>query len=323
LADRSADVESRIAAVIMAAGRGTRMKSALPKAAHLLCGKPITRHVIDACRQAGIEDIIVIVGHEAETVMAALGDDVTYAQQTEQLGTGHACMQAIPHLGAGVTDVLVLPGDTPLITPSALQELTGAHRQEGNAATLLTAVLDDPCHYGRVIRHCKGEVLRIVEAKDANEGILAVNEVNTSIYIFDKEPLAENLNDISSDNAQKEYYLTDVVELLNRAGLRVGAVTVENPDEVLGINNRAELAQAAAIMRDRILKELMLSGVTVVDPSTTYIECDVQIGPDSVIQPFTMIEHGTRIGTNCEVGPFARLRGVEIADGQRGVSANE
>lgn len=322
-------MESRIAAVIMAAGKGTRMKSALPKAAHLLCGKPITRHVVDACLGAGIDDIIVVVGHESETVMSAVGDDVAYATQTEQLGTGHACLQAVPHLKPDVAEVLVLPGDSPLITPDTLKVLVDSHSRSGNAATLLTAVLEDPCHYGRVVRGSgsleggRGDaVLKIVEAKDADEDVLRIREINTSVYVFQKQPLSQKLLEISSDNAQSEYYLTDMIGLLNDAGLKVGAVTVEDPDEVLGINNRAELAHAGGIMRDRILRELMLSGVSVVDPANTYVECGVTIGPDSVVQPFTIIERGTRIGANCEVGPFVRLRGVTIADGERGVSTN-
>lgn len=310
-------LDSGIAAVIMAAGKGTRMKSALPKAAHLLLGKPITRHVIDACKQTGTDDVIVVVGHEADTVRAALGDDVTYALQSEQLGTGHACMQAIPSLRAEVEDVLVVPGDTPLITPDALTDLIRVHRRDGNAATLLTAILEDPSHYGRIIRGCKQEVTRIVEARDADKSVLDIKEINTSVYVFAKDALVENLGRLSSDNAQGEYYLTDVIELLNDKGLRVGAQTASDPNVILGINNRAELAALGAIMRERILNELMLSGVTVVDPTSTYVECDVEIGPDTVIHPFTIIERGTRIGSGCEIGPYARLRGVEIADGSR------
>lgn len=302
-------MSKKLAAVIMAAGKSTRMKSALPKAAHLICGKPITRHVIDACLAAGIESIVVIVGHEAEKVRAALGEDVSYAYQTEQLGTGHACLQAIPHIPEDVATVVVLPGDAPLITSDALKGLIEAHASEGNAATLLTAELEDAAHYGRVVRDESGAVLRICEAKDADEATLAIREINTSIYCFDREMLAEKLALLKTDNAQGEYYLTDVIGLLNEAKNRVGAVVADNAADTLGINNRIELAEAAAIMRKRILDKLMLSGVTIVDPATTYIDCDVEIGRDSIIHPCTVIERGSRISENMEIGPFARVAG--------------
>ncbi len=311
----------RFAAVIMAAGKSTRMKSALPKAAHLICGKPMTRHVVDACLEAGIADVVVVVGHEAEKVKSALGSDVVYAYQTEQRGTGHACMQAVPHLAGEVSDVVVLPGDTPPITAAVLSRLVTEHSSEGNAATLLTAVLDDASHYGRVIRDAAGAVLRVVEAKDADPATLDIMEINTSIYCFRKDALARTLALLKTDNAQGEYYLTDVIGLFNASGERVGAVIADNSADTLGINNRVELATAAAIKRQRILTALMLSGVTIVDPATTYIDCDVEIGRDCVVHPCTIIERGSRIGENCEVGPFARLKSVKMADGTREATA--
>lgn len=298
----------------MAAGKSTRMKSATPKAAHSICGKPMTRHVIDACIEAGVESIVVVIGHEADRVRAALGEDVSYAYQTEQLGTGHAVMQAMPHVSDDASDVLVLPGDTPLITADAIKGLMTTHASEGNAATLLTAVLKDASHYGRVVRHSNGSVLHICEAKDANEATLAIREINTSIYCFDRPLLAEKLTLLGTDNSQGEYYLTDVIGLLNKAGKRVGAVVASNAADALGINNRVELAEAGAIMRRRILTRLMLAGVTIVDPATTYVDCDVEIGPDTTVQPCTIIERGSRIGANCDIGPFARLSGVTIPD---------
>ena len=313
-------LKHRIAAVIMAAGKSTRMKSALPKAAHLICGKPVTRHVIDACLEAGVGEVVVVVGHEAETVISALGADVSYAYQTEQLGTGHACIQALPSIGEDISDIVVLPGDTPLITAEALLAMISAHTSQSNAATLLTAVLDDASHYGRIVRDDTGAVLKIQEAKDADEQTLSIREINTSIYCFNRQLLAEKLALLKTDNAQCEYYLTDVVELLNASGSRVGAVIADNHEDVLGINNRVELAHLSSIMRRRVLDKLMLSGVTVVDPATTYIDCDVQIGADTTVQPCTIIERGSRIGANCEVGPFARLSGVTMADGTKGAS---
>ena len=315
-------MDRRAAAVIMAAGKSTRMKSALPKAAHPICGKPMTRHVIDACRQSGISEVIVVVGHEADKVKSALGEDVLYASQTQQLGTGHACRQALPHVPESTDVVLVLPGDAPLITAAAITRLLDTHASENNAATLLTAEMDDPAQYGRVVRGPGGSVIRIVEARDADEKTLAINEINTSIYCFDRGVLERDLAKLTTDNAQGEYYLTDVIELIRESGGRVGAVVAEDAADTMGINNRMELARANSIMRLRILNELMLSGVTIADPLTTYVDCDVEIGRDTLIQPFTYIEKGTRVGANCVIGPFARLSGVSIPDGTTGVVSN-
>ncbi|GAH04513.1 unnamed protein product, partial [marine sediment metagenome] len=234
----------------------TRMKSALPKAVHPVCGKPMTRHVIDACLDAGIREIVVVIGHGADEVRPALGDEVVYAHQTEQLGTGHACMQALPQVSDNATDVLVLPGDTPLITADDISKLVQSHAAEGNVCTLLTAMLDDASHYGRVIRDAQEAVLKVLEAKDADKEALAIREINTSIYCFDKRALAENLSLVKTDNVQKEYYLTDVIELLSSSDNRVGAVVADDPADTLGINNRAELAAASDIMRRRSLFEL-------------------------------------------------------------------
>ncbi|MCE5315487.1 MAG: NTP transferase domain-containing protein [Armatimonadota bacterium] len=307
-------MKTKFAAVVMAAGKSTRMKSALPKGAHLICGKPMTRHVTDACVGAGIEQVIVVVGYEAEKVKAALGNDISYAYQTQQLGTGHAAMQALPSISGDTTDVIVLPGDAPLITSEAIAQLIETHSSEGNAATILTGMLDDAGHYGRVVRDSSSAVTKIVEAKDADEATLAIGEFNTAIYCFNKHLLAEKLSMLKTDNAQGEYYLTDVIGLLSASGERVGAVIADNVSDTVGINNRIELAEAAATMRKRILDELMLSGVTIVDPATTYIDCDVQIGRDAIVYPCTIIERGSRIGESCEVGPFARLSGVTIGD---------
>lgn len=302
----------KFAAVVMAAGKSTRMKSALPKGAHLICGKPMTRHVVDACIGAGIEQVIVVIGHEAEKVRQALGEDLTYAYQTEQLGTGHAAMQALPAISDEITDVIVLPGDTPLITSEALSALINEHTSKNNSATLLTGVLEDASHYGRVVRGSDGNVVEIVEAKDADEATLAIREFNVAIYCFNKPALVDNLSKLKTDNAQGEYYLTDVIGLLSTSHAKVGAVVADNVADTVGINNRIELAEAAATMRKRILDKLMLSGVTIVDPATTYIDCDVEIGQDTTVYPCTIIERGSRIGPGCEVGPFARLSGVKI-----------
>ena len=308
-------MSERTAAVIMAAGKSTRMKSAIPKAAHLICGKPVTRHIIDACREAGVEDVIVVVGYEAEMVKSALGDDVCYALQAQQLGTGHACVQAIPYLAQDVSRVLVLPGDSPLLTPATIKRLLQFHAEQNCAAAMLTAVLDDPGNYGRIVRDAYGRVCEIVEAKDATPEQIAIREINPSVYCFARADLEENLGRISSNNSQGEYYLTDVIGFLVSSGRGVGALPVEDPLETLGINNRVELADAGSIMRSRILRELMLGGVTIVDPATTHIDAGVSIGADTIVHPFTLVELGSVIGSRCEIGPFAHLRGVTIPDG--------
>jgi bifunctional UDP-N-acetylglucosamine pyrophosphorylase / glucosamine-1-phosphate N-acetyltransferase len=298
------------AAVILAAGKSTRMKSSMPKAAHPVCGKAVTRHVVDACFEAGVSQVVVVVGHQAETVKQVIGDDVAYVLQEEQLGTGHAAMQAMPMVDRGA--VLVLPGDAPLITGDTLQKLMRYHEETEAAATLLTAIMDDPCSYGRVVRGSSGNVERITEARDATPEVLAINETAMSIYCFDTALLKQSLSELRADNVQKEYYLTDTVSILRGKGYAVKALPSEDPRETLGINTRIELAEASAIMRRRILDGHMLAGVTVVDPNTTYVDVDVQIGRDTVINPCTSIEGRAVIGENCIIGPLSRLSDCRV-----------
>jgi bifunctional UDP-N-acetylglucosamine pyrophosphorylase/glucosamine-1-phosphate N-acetyltransferase len=257
------------------------------------------------------------VGYEAEKVKAAIGEDISYAYQIEQLGTGHACLQAMPSISEDITDVVVLPGDTPLITSESLADLINTHASAGNAATLLTAVLDDATHYGRVVRDDNGSVMCITEAKDADAKTLAIGEINTSIYCFNKALLAQKLAMLRTDNVQGEYYLTDVIGMLGKSGKSVGAVVADDAIDVMGINNRVELAASTAQMRMRINETHMLAGVTIIDPASAYIDCGVIIGKDTIIHPCTVIERGSNIGANCEVGPFVRLRSVTIADGTK------
>ncbi len=299
-------------AVIMAAGKSTRMKSALPKTVHSICGKPMARHVVDACRQAGIDDVVVVIGHEADKVRESLGKDVSYALQEEQLGTGHACMQAMSEVDSSITDVVVMPGDAPLLTGDVLKSLVDTHTDEANGITMLTAMLNDAGAYGRIVRSADGRVTGIVESKDASVDQLAIREINTSIYCFDRGLLERDLSRIKTENAQGEYYLTDVIGLASASGDRIGASVVCDFRDVLGINNRVELAEAARIMRERILQRLMLDGVTIVDPHTTYVDSGVEVGADSVIYPCTVIEGKTVIAGGKRVGPFAHLKDAEI-----------
>jgi bifunctional UDP-N-acetylglucosamine pyrophosphorylase/glucosamine-1-phosphate N-acetyltransferase len=307
-----------LAAVVMAAGKSTRMKSALPKAAHKICGKPVTGWVVDACKDAGVSECVVVVGYEAELVKEALGADLRYALQAQQLGTGHACMQAVPELSSEVQHVLVVPGDTPLITKEALKTLIDTHISQGNAATLLTAVLEDAGHYGRILRDENNAVKCIREAKDCSAEELAIVEFNVAIYCFELSALREKLSLLKTDNAQGEYYLTDVISLMYNDGLKVVPVVCPDYEETLGINNRVELAEAGRVLRKRIAEKHMLAGVSIVDPAATYIDWNVEIGNDTTIHPGCVIEGDTHIGSNCQIGPFAHLKSVTIANGSAG-----
>jgi len=304
-----------LTAVIMAAGKSTRMKSRLPKPLHLLCGKPLLSYLLDACRSAGVARTIVVVGHEAERVQEAFRGQCEFVLQEEQLGTGHAVMSARPLLNDYAGDLLVLPGDTPLIDGETLRKLAEHHHSSGAVATLLTAVLPhDAGMYGRVLRDPNGKVTGIVEAKDASHQQLAVREINTSIYCFNAPALFGALGEIRPDNAQGEYYLTDVIGLFTRKGDRVEAVIADDWQVTLGVNTRVELADVAARLRRRIMENLMLSGVTIVDPTNTYIDADVQIGQDTVVHPNTYILGNTVIGEECEIGPMARIENSQIGN---------
>lgn len=302
-------------AIVLAGGKGTRMKSRLPKALHKICGKAMTRYVVDACKTGGVEDCIVVVGHEAEQVQAGLGDDVRYAIQTEQLGTGDACKRAIELLDDdSISDVLVTPGDTPLVDAAILRTLNEKHLASGAAATVLTTILEDAGNYGRVLRDSSGSVLRIVEAKDASPDERKVGEINAGIYCFNLPLLRKYLSQLTPVNAQGEYYLTDVIGMMVEAGHTVGAVVSEDQNIVLGANNRVDLAALTTIMREKILDQLMVDGVTIIDPSSTHVDSGVVIGRDSVVYPFSVIEGQTRAGEGCVIGPSTHLKNVQLGD---------
>jgi len=299
--------------VILAAGKSTRMRSRLPKPLHRLCGLPLTRHVVEACRKAGVERIVVVVGHEGELVKHGLGDDVEYSLQAEQLGTGHAAMCARQALGNHDGPVLLLAGDVPLIRAETLGALVAA-ASGPVAGAMLTAMLDDPTGYGRVIRDTAGRVVRIVEQKDATTEEAAVREWNPSVYCFQSSGLWDRLGRIRSNNAQGEYYLTDLVGLTVSDGEAVATVSVADHREVLGVNSRAELAECGAVLRRRVVERLMESGVTVVDPATAYIDVTVTVGQDTVIEPQTHLCGRTTVGEDCVVGPLAIVRDSAIGD---------
>ena len=297
-------------AVILAAGQGTRMKSKVPKVLHKVLDKPMVDYVIDESIKAGASDICVIVGHQSAMVKAMIGDRVKFGLQAEQLGTGHAVMQAGDFLKGGQS-VAVLCGDTPLITAETLKKLADKHNSEGNAVTVVSMILDDPTGYGRIIRN--GDAFdKIVEQKDANDGEKACKEVNTGVYIFDGDSLLSAFDKLTNNNAQGEYYLTDTLEIIKNNGGKVGIMVAEDENEFLGVNSKLQLGEATQIMKRHINAFHMLNGVTLQDPENTYIGSDVKIGADTLILPGCYIEGNTEIGEDCIIGPNSRITSSKI-----------
>ena len=300
-------------ALVLAAGQGTRIKSNLPKVLHKVCGKEMVNHVVDTLRKAEINDVNLIIGKGAELVKAKTEDrKVSYSLQEEQLGTGHAVKCAFDFLKEKEGTVAVLCGDAPLITEETIKKLYEEHNQNNNKATLLSSILDDATGYGRIIR-AGSEVLKIVEHKDCNEEELKVKEMNAGGYCFDIAALLEALNKLSNNNSQGEYYLTDVIGILKDQGDRVGAV-VTNFEETMGVNSRAQLAQVEYELRKRINLRHLDNGVTLIDPSNTYIGNDVVIGKDTIIYPGNIIEGNTIIGEGCILYPNSRINNSNIAE---------
>lgn len=304
---------TKTCAVILAAGKGTRMKSKRPKVLHAICDKPMVGHVLAAVEEVVEKgEIHIVTGYGAEQVEGELGEGYVYVRQAEQLGTGHAVLMAKDHLRNKKGETLVLAGDTPLIRGASLKALLEIHRQNKAAVTVLTAQVDDPTGYGRIIRNREGWIEKIVEHKDATDDERQVKEINAGIYCFDTEKLLFALGRITNQNAQGEYYLTDCIEVLSRQGERIGAYTVSDPLEVLGVNDRVALAQAEKIMRRQINEAHMRNGVTLIDPDNTYIGPEVRIGQDTVIHPGTILKGKTVIGEGCQIGPFVQLSDVTV-----------
>ena len=304
-----------LVSVVLAAGMGTRMKSRLPKVLHKVGGKPMLLRVLNAASAAGSQKSVVIIGHEAELVKQVIGGRAETVFQQEQLGTGHAVLQAQALLQGFEGTVMVLCGDTPLLIGEELKRFYEAHVQSGAAATVLTALIDDPTGYGRIIRDEQNDVAGIVEEKDATAAQKSINEINTGIFCFEAPLLFEVLRTLTCDNAQGEYYLTDALAKLKAAGQRVGAVLTDDFKMSLGVNSRRQLAEAEAVLRTRVLNRLMDAGVTVMDPASTFVEEDVVIGADTVLYPFTWLEGTTVIGNECVIGPNVRLCDVKVGDG--------
>jgi bifunctional UDP-N-acetylglucosamine pyrophosphorylase / glucosamine-1-phosphate N-acetyltransferase len=291
------------------------MKSALPKVLHPIAGRALINRVLDAARTLNPDSTTIVIGHGAERLKEHLGSrsDLHLIVQEPQLGTGHALLQTAPVLRNRKGTVLLLSGDVPLLSPAALRDLLRTHIEANAAATVLTAVVERPYGYGRIIR-THGRISRIVEERDASKSQRELHEINSGIYAFALEPLFDALESIGADNAQDEYYLPDLVTIYRRRRRRVEAFTIANPVEIRGINSRTELAEVTTMIRQQKNEELMAAGVTLIDPATTYIDTDVEIGPDTVVHPCVFIEGGTRIGSACEIHSGARIVNSTIND---------
>ncbi|NMB17035.1 MAG: bifunctional UDP-N-acetylglucosamine diphosphorylase/glucosamine-1-phosphate N-acetyltransferase GlmU [Firmicutes bacterium] len=304
---------AQLAAIVLAAGQGTRMCSRRAKVLHKVCGKPMVSHVVDSLRLAGVTKIIVVIGHQGEKVKEAMGAGVEFVLQEERLGTGHAVGMAKDIFVGHEGHVMVLAGDTPLLRPQTLKELAAVGR--GFSAAVLTARMPDPGGYGRVIRGADGTIVGIVEERDASPAQLAMDEVNTGTYIFRSQDLFPALERIKPDNAQGEYYLTDVIGLLVREGKAVAGHGCREWQEAMGINDRVQLAFAEGVLRERIRRELMLSGVTIYAPESVFIDMDVEVGQDTIIHPFCFLEGRTVVGEECVIGPGVRITDCELGRG--------
>ena len=300
-------------ALILAAGQGTRMKSNTSKVLHEVFGKPMVHYPIQAAKEVGAEKICLIVGHKAEEVQQKIGDTVLYAMQTEQLGTGHAVMQAIDFIPDS-GEIIILYGDTPLITGETVQEMLDFHRTNQNAATVLSAILDDATGYGRIVRDQNNAFVKIVEQKDATEEEKTICEINGGMYVFEAGLLKLALSKLTKENAQKEYYLTDTVEILLGEGHKVDAIAITPIEDIMGVNSREQLAEVTAIMKDRVNHRHMVNGVTLIDPMNTYIDPSVEIGTDTIIEPGCIIQGNTKIGMRCHIGFNTKIKNSILED---------
>jgi bifunctional UDP-N-acetylglucosamine pyrophosphorylase / glucosamine-1-phosphate N-acetyltransferase len=314
-----------LAIVVLAAGEGKRFKSKNPKVLHSLSGKPLFGHILATIEPLGADKTVVVVGRGADEVKAKAkgltAKKLAFALQEQQLGTADAAKAGDEALGKFSGDVLVLPGDSPLLTTGTLRRLVDHHRATKAAATMLTAELEDPTGYGRIVRDAAGKVERVVEETDATAEEKRIKESNTSVWVFDRSALRSALTKIDHGNAQKEFYLTDVVAVLREKGEAVEAVRTPTPHEVLGVNSRVQLAEVGELMRNAIAERHMLDGVTIVDPATTYIDATVTIGADTVVHPMSHLHGSTAIGGGCEIGPNVKLVDTIVGDGATVINA--
>lgn len=305
-----------LASIVLAAGKGTRMKSGLIKVLHPVAGTPMIAWPVAAARDAGSDPIVLVIGHQANAVQGAFrgAADIRCAMQEEQLGTGHAVACALDALTGFRGTVLILCGDTPLLRTETLKSMLDYHRDNRAAITVLTALMDDPYGYGRVVRDTEGRVTRIVEEKDADPEEQEIREINSGIYCMDSDFLFNNIRGIGNDNAQGEYYLTDLLAIAVRKGLTCLALPTDDADEIMGVNDRIQLAEAGRLLRRRINRGHMLNGVTIIDPDTTYIDHGVTIAADTTIHPGCRIGGGTVIGSGCEIEGNVSITGCRIGD---------
>ncbi|MDH4320884.1 MAG: NTP transferase domain-containing protein [Desulfobulbaceae bacterium] len=326
--------KAKITAVVLAAGKGTRMKSAQAKVLHEIFFAPMIHHVLDALQGLDLHRIVVVTGHQREMVQAALGGyAVTVVEQIEQLGTGHAVLSAAKEICEDDGTVLILCGDTPLIRGRMLQSFITGHRDSGAVLSVMTTRLDDPTNYGRVVTDAAGNILRIVEEKDASESVRLINEINAGIYCVDGAFLLDALKQVGTDNKQGEVYLTDIVAIAKSHGQPMHRVVCDDPVEVMGVNSRIELAQAHLALQERRNRQLMADGVTLLNPTTIAVEKSVQIGCDTIIHPNVHLSGESVVGSGCvigcsavlkdcrlgdkvHVGPLAYLEGVVVGDGE-------
>jgi bifunctional UDP-N-acetylglucosamine pyrophosphorylase/glucosamine-1-phosphate N-acetyltransferase len=311
----------RIKAVVLAAGKSTRMKSGTTKVLHKILGREIIHYLLDSLVACGIAatDIVVVVGDDHAEIAAAIGRKVVFARQHEQLGTAHALLAASEHIAGHNGELLVAVGDNPYITTGELQKLIAAHRRGRAQCTLISAVFPGPPPpYGRVVRNGQGEVQGVVEDKDADEQQRLIREVNAGIYLFDNRVVLPRLASIGNRNAKKEYYLTDIIAILRDDNFKVAAVQADDCDIAIGINDRFDLQAAQEKFNLNNQRRLMLEGgVTILQPGSVTVEHDVEIGPDTVVYPCTYLAAGTRIGRNCQIGPCAYLKNVHVADNEK------
>lgn len=300
--------------IILAAGEGSRMRSQKPKVLHQVCGETILDYVIAVSKASGISEIGVIIGFQAEQVKASLSPEIATYFQQEQLGTGHAVIQALPFFEELQGNLIVLVGDAPLIQAETLTGLIAAHENGGYAATVLTAEFAEPSGYGRMIKNSAGELLKIVEEKDATPVEKQIKEINSGMYCFDAQSLILALKELKTDNAQDEYYLTDVIEIFRRMGKTTGTYVTPDPEDIQAINSRVQLAEAEAVMRKRINNKLMETGVTFIDPATTYVGARVIVDQDTVLYPGVILEGQTKIGKDCVIGANSRLVDAKIGN---------
>ncbi len=306
-----------VAAIILAAGEGTRMKSSIPKVLHPICGKPMIKYLIDTVNAIGVKKILAVVGYKSDLVQERL-PGIKCFKQDRLLGTGDAVLKAKKSLlqDKTIDSILISCGDVPLLRPGTLKKIIQRHSSTRSACTLLTSNLKNPTGYGRIVRSGGDKIVKIIEEADASIYEKVIEEINVGVYCFDKRFLFEAMEAVKPNNRKKEYYLTDAVEILAKSNAIVDSVLIDDQEEFLGVNTRSDLIQAEQVVRQRVLERIMQQGVTIIDPRNTYIEQDVEIKKDTVIYPYTFLENDVKIGSCCSIGPFARLRaGSVVEDG--------